>query len=39
MQDLKNTIARDFPAIAQDFVGAMALIAVFVVALNLPSLF
>ncbi len=39
MQDLKDAIGRDFPALAQDFAGAVALIAVLVVALNLPALF
>ena len=38
MQDLKDAIGRDFPALAQDFAGAVALVAVLVVALNLPAL-
>ena len=39
MQDIKDTIARDIPAFVQDFAGAVALIAILVVALNLPGLF
>ncbi len=37
MQEIKETISRDIPAIAQDFAGALTLIVVFLVALNLPS--
>ena len=39
MQDIKDTIARDIPGFVQDFAGAVALISILVVALNLPSLF
>lgn len=38
MQEIKETISRDIPAIAQDFAGALALIVVLLVALNLPAL-
>ncbi len=38
MQEIKETISRDIPAIAQDFAGALALIVALLVALNLPLL-
>ena len=37
MQEIKDTISRDIPGLAQDFAGAVALIVVFVVGLNLPA--
>jgi len=39
MQEIKDTVCRDIPAIAQDFAGALALIVVFLVGLNLPLIF
>lgn len=36
MQEIKETVCRDIPTIAQDFAGALALIVVFLVGLNLP---
>lgn len=39
MTQLKETIARSRNTIAQDFAGAAALVAIFVVMLNLPVLF
>lgn len=39
MIEIKETIARSRSTIAQDFAGAAALVAIFVVMLNLPALF
>ena len=39
MTELKETIARNRGTIAQDFAGVCALVAIFVVMLNLPGLF
>ena len=39
MVEIRETIARCRSTIAQDFAGAAALVAIFVVMLNLPSLF
>ncbi|SMX22238.1 hypothetical protein BOA8489_00329 [Boseongicola aestuarii] len=39
MVEIRETIARCRSTIAQDFAGAVALVAIFVVMLNLPSLF
>ena len=38
MSQLKETIARSRSTIAQDFAGAAALVATFIVMLNLPGL-
>ena len=36
MHEIKETVFRDIPALAQDFAGALALIVVLLVGLNLP---
>lgn len=39
MTELRHTLTRDRSALAKDFVGASALVAIFVVTLSLPGFF
>lgn len=38
VRDIKESLSRSVPTLAQDFLGAMALVAMLIVGLHLPGL-